>query len=327
VPEDPGVAELLEPYELALDQGANLDLLVGYAPNIVRRFGTGGADSPLGNLVADSLQLRLGVETDFALTNTTGLRADLGPGAIDAETMINVFPFDNTIATMFVSGNEVQQIFDYIARRTASRGCQTQAQIAGAHVVLDCSGRAERCRTEAGGEPCATEILIGDNPISPDASYELATSDYLAGGGSGYRVLERNTTQKNTLIPMRDATIDRIRNAPPCTDDTPCTTDSDCHDATQICGCAVRARANDGDGTCEDTGECPSQSGHCVLSACVTDVATFHSDQCQGVEDGVARERCLCDATSSANEECAILPCIDGRVGAVEQGRIELIAP
>jgi len=27
--------------------------------------------------VADSLQLRLGVETDFALTNTTGLRADL----------------------------------------------------------------------------------------------------------------------------------------------------------------------------------------------------------------------------------------------------------
>jgi len=325
VPEDPGIAELLEPYELALDQGASLDLLVGYAPSIVRRFGSGGADSPLGNLVADSIQLRLGVETDFAITNTTGLRADLGPGAIDAETMVNVFPFDNTIATMFVSGREVQQIFDFIARRTARRGCQTQAQIAGATVTLDCSGRAERCQSEAGGEPCATEILIGDEPVTPDASYELATSDYLAGGGSGYRVLERNTTQRNTFIPMRDATIDRIRNAPPCTDNEPCTDDADCGPG-RTCACTGRARYDDGAGTCEDSGECADESGACVLSACVQDVATFHEDQCETIEDRRTLERCQCDATTAAHEECQILPCIDGRIGAVEQGRIRLVA-
>ncbi|MBI2892836.1 MAG: bifunctional metallophosphatase/5'-nucleotidase [Deltaproteobacteria bacterium] len=326
VPDDPLIAEMLEPYELAMDSGPDLDLLVGYAPNIVRRFGSAGADSALGNLVADSIRMRLGVETDFALTNTTGLRADLGPGAIDVETMINVFPFDNSIATMFVSGKEVLQIFDFVARRTARRGCQTQAQVAGVEVTLDCSGREPRC-AELGGEPCATEILIGGEPVLPQSSYELATSDYLAGGGSGYRVLERNTTQRNTYIPMRDATIDRIRNGPPCTDDTPCTTDEQCEDATQTCACDARARYDQSAGTCEDTGECTGLSGHCVLRACVDDVAAFHAQRCASALDEETADRCACDARADANAECAILPCIDRGVGASEQGRVHLIAP
>jgi 5'-nucleotidase len=44
--------------------------------------------------------------------------------------------------------------------------------------------------------------------VDPDASYELATNDYIARGGSGFLVLERNTTQVNTGIPMRQAVID-----------------------------------------------------------------------------------------------------------------------
>ncbi|QUS47074.1 hypothetical protein [Salmonella enterica] len=36
--------------------------------------------------------------------------------------------------------------------------------------------------------------------ISPTNLYELATSNYLAGGGSGFRVLQRNTTQVDTKV-------------------------------------------------------------------------------------------------------------------------------
>ena len=92
--------------------------------------------------------LRLGIQTDFSLTNTTGIRTDLVPGPVTVEQMYNIFPFDNTITKMDLSGTEVQELFDFVARRSAGRGCVSQVQIAGARVVMDCtkkeSGRAQR---------------------------------------------------------------------------------------------------------------------------------------------------------------------------------------
>jgi 5'-nucleotidase/UDP-sugar diphosphatase len=141
VPEDPAVAYLLEPYRMRMEQPIDLNRLIGYAPATVRRFGMLGGDSQLGNLVADSMWLRNGIETDFALTNTTGIRTDLNAGPVTTEAMFNVFPFDNTITTMFLSGLEVQDLFDYVARRTASRGCGDRGQLP----RLRAHGRAALC--------------------------------------------------------------------------------------------------------------------------------------------------------------------------------------
>src|SRR5262249_32416110 len=130
VPEDPIVSSLLEPYHQGLDSFANLDLLVGYALDGSKRNSTSGGDAPLGNLIATAAWLRLGIQTDFSLTNTTGIRADLVPGPVTIEQMYNVFPFDNSITKMQLSGVEVLQLFDFVARRSAGRGCVSQAQIA-----------------------------------------------------------------------------------------------------------------------------------------------------------------------------------------------------
>ena len=77
--------------------------------------------------------------------------------------------------------------------------------------------------------------------------YELATSNYLAGGGSGFRVLQRNTTQFDTKIQQRDALIDYLRSGKPCgydpaANETPdglkaCAMDDDCGDPTLVCSC------------------------------------------------------------------------------------------
>ena len=123
---------------------ADLDLLVGYAPTARKRNAPQGGDSPLGNLIADAMWLRLGIQTDFSLTNTTGIRTDLVPGPVTVEQMYNIFPFDNSITKMQLSGVEVQELFDFVARRSAGRGCVSQAQIAGARVVLNCAGARGR---------------------------------------------------------------------------------------------------------------------------------------------------------------------------------------
>jgi hypothetical protein len=55
------------------------------------------------------------------------------------------------------------------------------------------------------------DITINGEPISAATSYKLATNDYIAKGGSGFRVLKRNTTRFETGVSLRDALIDYLQ--------------------------------------------------------------------------------------------------------------------
>jgi 5'-nucleotidase len=418
VPEDPVMKQMLEPYRRALDYAADLDILVGYSPLGAKRYASNGGDSPLGNLVADAMWLRLGIQTDFSLTNSTGLRTDLNPGPVTIEQMYNIFPFDNSITKMQLSGAEVEELFDFSARRSASRGCASQIQIAGARVRLNCSGcdrlaipctddgacvaagrdacdattgkcivrcsaandvcalklNGSTCNVELGQcevsacaeqvyigttkRPCATDDQCTDDPnhplpgscskpdgkatglcrstIKPTNLYELATSNYLAGGGSGFRVLQRNTTQNDSKIQQRDALIDYMRAGKPCGYDpanaTPdhlkaCSSDPDCDDTSLVCACAGHSTAKgDGDtATCDTTpGSCATGNGRCVRKSCRDEVAQFHLKKCATAPDSVSCKTAV-NACSLAGEECKILACIDASMGNFSDGRIDMV--
>ncbi len=382
VPEDPIVRSLLEPYAAGLDLLANLDLLVGYAPDGSRRFSATGGDSPLGNLIATAMWLRLGIQTDFALTNTTGIRADVVPGPVDVEQMYNIFPFDNSISKMQISGLEMQELFDFVARRSTGRGCSSQVQIAGARVVLDCTvnngpdetpGRATDiyvgvepgqdascntdqdcppnriCQPRGGGKQC---LCVDDSGcsggfgscdtstgycwqrIEPIASYELATSNYLAGGGSGFRVLQRNTTQFDTLIQQRDALIDYIRAGRPCGVDgegeqISCAVDSECEQALgdgYVCGCPASVRDRE-DGICEPTGESCGSEGLCIFARCRQDLAFIQRETCLEAPTPEASNECLTSLSPcvTGGEQCKFLACIDRTIGNISDGRVRMV--
>jgi 5'-nucleotidase len=439
IEEDPYVVTVLEDYVLDMDRQTDLNELVGYAPNRVRRFGVGGGDSQLGNLVATAMRRRRGVESDFSLTNTLGVRADFVPGPVNMEQMFNVFPFENTITTLNLSGAEVQELFDFVADRSASRGSSTQAQIAGAAVVLDtgtvcplahrqsdgscaveprplaqriligdaspppsdacrllqkrfdeCSERVARsgcdddvcldsiCEREARQEvagcsddfepqyrtdPCAddaecqarsprqrcflpagkergrcyTAVVDNFELLDPYGAYKLATNDYIARGGSGFRVLGRNTSQQNLGIPLRDVLVDYIKSAEPCTDNQACSVDTDCP-PEQMCACSTISDWQGQRCTWESHGEddgpqCTGNSGRCVLAACVDDVTTFRGERgvrpsC-GTEatDDAASQRCWCNARRWAMAACQELACINEAAGAVADGRQTMVLP
>ena len=138
LPEDPQIAMLMAPYESELARRIDVRKVIGYTPQPLRRFGTSGGDSPLGNFLADTMLERQRVEADISATNSLGIRADINRGEITLDQMYNVFPFPNTITTMTLSGNEVQELFDYNTYRSAGRGCATQLQVAGIEYDLDC---------------------------------------------------------------------------------------------------------------------------------------------------------------------------------------------
>lgn len=213
--------KLMEPYEIGLAQQLDLKRTVGCAIDpAIARFGSTGGDSQMGNLVSEAMQFEPRVLADFGATNSLGIRDDLRGTkvtedgrscvdqsgntvyAIDQEAIFNVLPFENTITKMFLSGREVQELLDYNAERSAGRGCQTQLQVSGITFTMVCRG------DEHGDFPHADDIEIGGIPLDINGTYELATNDYIAGGGSGFDVLRRNTTQQNTYIPMREAVVE-----------------------------------------------------------------------------------------------------------------------
>ena len=241
IPDDRDVADLLWPYSVALNAQYDLNGVLSYVntpgeDKIVRNDTTGG-DSQLGNLVARSMQTRTGIEADLAITNSLGIRADFEQGPLTVEQMFNVFPFENTIAIIYLSGSEIQETLDFVARKSSERGCRTQAQIAGLTFDMVCSGECPDPDPDDDYTPtaCAKSVYLGDNcrggdpsgPVDPDACpplvptglYKVAVNDYIAKGGSGFDALKRNTSKQFTTISLRDALVDFLRQQAICGDD------------------------------------------------------------------------------------------------------------
>jgi 5'-nucleotidase len=209
------------PYSVKLHQDIDVDGKFAYvtlqpADARILRTDASGGDSQLGNLVARSMQLQQGVEAQFALIHSLGIRADLERGPLTIEQLFNVFPFENTIVVMYLSGVEIQEMLDFVAQRSAERGCRSQAQVAGIAFDLVCHGTCP-----GGDTACARNIHLGDHcrkgdhadgdidpsrcaPLLPTSLYRVAVNDYIAAGGSGFLVLKRNTSKQDTGVSLRD---------------------------------------------------------------------------------------------------------------------------
>ncbi len=139
---------------------------------------------------------------------------------------------------MYLSGNEIGAMMDFVASKSAMRGCKTQAQVSGLWFLMDCQQGiscgpfqsdgmtpATHCTANRATGDMGTDgpLLIGDNCLNnisgcnfvfPNSEYRVAVNDYIAAGGSGFTVLKNNTTKFNTGISLRDALIDYIRALP-----------------------------------------------------------------------------------------------------------------
>ena len=251
VPEDPRLLRLLEPYVQELRQRLDLTRVLAYSPKRIRRFGANGGDSPLGNFVSDAIRTRRRVETDFAVNNSLGIRSDVVQGPIVLDQTYNIFPFPNTITTMTLSGNEIQEMLNFNAQRSAGRGCATQLQASGITFTMDCSVYPAVAR----------DIRIQGQPILPNHFYTMATNNYIAGGGSGFRVLRFNNTQQDTGISIRDAVNDAMQGQPTCLE------------------------------RCEWSGDGIDDCA--LLQSCVDDITRYNTRFCDGYDLFSTSEKCL----------------------------------
>ncbi|GAA1180628.1 5'-nucleotidase C-terminal domain-containing protein [Nesterenkonia xinjiangensis] len=140
-----------------------------------------GAASTVGELVADAqvwAVRQTQPDVDFAITNSGGLRADLPKGELAYRDLAAVQPFANTLVTVELTGAQVRELFEQQWREDG--GFSKHAQSAEVSYVVD---------PEAPAGQRITEVRIDDEPVDPEATYQVAMNSYMAAGGGGVDVV------------------------------------------------------------------------------------------------------------------------------------------
>lgn len=131
-------------------------------------------ETNLGNLIAESLLEASGA--DLALTNGGGIRASINVGDITKGEVLTVLPYGNLVRIIELTGADVIAALEN-GLKSYPEALGAYPQIAGMTVEFDAS-------KEAGSR--VVSVMVGDVAIDEDATYTLATNDYLVAGGDGY---------------------------------------------------------------------------------------------------------------------------------------------
>lgn len=158
----------------------------------------GRPESPLSNLTADILReaaLKYGGKpADVGIINMGGLRGTLPEGDITVGDVYKVFPFENKLFTLTLTGEQLLDLF----RRFAAVGGQG---IGGAQIVIGYKN----------GAPYLYKATVGDRPIDKKRTYRIATIDYLAEGNDGMSILREGTDrQLYDTLTLRQVVTDYI---------------------------------------------------------------------------------------------------------------------
>jgi 2',3'-cyclic-nucleotide 2'-phosphodiesterase (5'-nucleotidase family) len=156
-------------------------------------------ESPLGNFVSDLIldfarnyatDHKLGTEIHFSMVNNGGLRTSLPKGNITVGDVFELMPFENELVLLKLTGSQVSELADYIATRRGEG-------VSGISFGMK-SGKS-------------IGIKIQNRPLNSDSTYWMVTSDYIANGGDGMKIL---TTAEQRIVMgarIRDVIINHLR--------------------------------------------------------------------------------------------------------------------
>ena len=173
VPPDPELAREEAAWMAKLE--AALSAPVGALGAPLENEGSVVRETPLGDLVADAFRAATGA--DAALVPGSSLRAPLPAGGLTRRHAMAVLPFGNRVVTVELSGSAL--------RAALSRGLDAAGRRSGS--LLQVSGLAYSGDLSAPEGSRLGEVLVGGAPLRDDATYRVAVSSFVAGGGDGHR--------------------------------------------------------------------------------------------------------------------------------------------
>mgnify|MGYP000688352659 CR=1 FL=1 len=150
-----------------------------------------GGDSNLGNFLADIM--RQYSKTDAAFHNAGGIRTDLKKGDISLRDIYTLNPFDNTIVTMKLTGEQVHKLIELSINNEYGL-----LQVSGMRITYDKGANI-------------LEITINEKPLNEKKLYSVATNSFLASGGDNFGIFKEGKNVTDTGKLFRDVIIEHLK--------------------------------------------------------------------------------------------------------------------
>ena len=183
-------------------------------------------ETNLGDLITDALVWSVvkegGIEQVepnhvVGITNGGGIRATIPAGDVTMKDINTVLPFGNTVAVVYVTGNELLEVLE------ASTFCTPDPvggfpQTSGIQWTLDTSkpfdqgavysldGKASSYYAPASIQR-VTIVSVNGEAFDPEATYAVVTNNFCSAGGDTYNAFAKSTSQFDTGIPMDQAVM------------------------------------------------------------------------------------------------------------------------
>lgn len=175
-------------------------------------------ETNLGDFAADALLYGANQATgniiDAAITNGGGIRDSIPAGQISMLDMRTVFPFNNQICVLPITGQGLLETLE------AATYCTPDAhgafpQVAGITFTIDTSGIYQNGGSYSTYYRCANpgtrikDVTVNGEPLDLNKTYYIATNDFSAAGGDTYYAFKEayEAGGFNTGVALEDALI------------------------------------------------------------------------------------------------------------------------
>ncbi|MFV0522783.1 MAG: 5'-nucleotidase C-terminal domain-containing protein [Mangrovibacterium sp.] len=192
---DSSLVKFIQPYKEQLDEVMGETIIMSDA-EMVRKL----PESEMTNCVADMFlencrqmgaQLDGNPYPDIAYINFFSLRANLPKGKVSLGKLYEIFPFENQIVYILVSGENMMKF----AQITAHRGG-------------DCVSGMRMTITKDGN---VGAFEINGQSVDKNKYYWIVTSDYIANGGDNMTMFANPKKRIDSGFKVRDSFIDYMR--------------------------------------------------------------------------------------------------------------------
>ena len=187
--QDSSYIAYLAPTKAALE--AEMNIRIGYAPE---RMWVDEPECPMLNWATDALweaaKKVYPDQVDIAVANMGGMRCAWDAGPVTKRSVFELMPFDNELVVLTLKGEDILAL------------CESFVRYGGQGVA--------GMRVTAVDDKLA-EVTIAGKAVDPQASYTVATSDYLSGGADHMDALTHFTECWKSDLLIRDLYLQAVQ--------------------------------------------------------------------------------------------------------------------
>ena len=176
-------------------------------------------ETNLGNLITDALvwgAAEAGTKVDAAVTNGGGIRASISKGNISKKDINTVLPFGNTLSIVKVTGAELLEALE------ASTYCTPETiggfpHVSGIVFTVDTGKVYDQGEQYPGSTYYGPKSIqrvsiqsVGGKAFDPNATYTIATNDFMAAGGDTYYAFKTASVNYDLGVPMDEVVMEYV---------------------------------------------------------------------------------------------------------------------